>query len=143
MVPPTDDTRWRGVVAHELNNVLGVIRGNSELILESPRETELVSTCAEDILSACEALIQLSWRLQVTAGRVLLHPATVPVHRQVGEVHHRAHQMSLQGVSIEVDPSTPATILLDGSQLATALLHLVADGQSCGATAARVTPGGE
>jgi len=140
--PSAADARWRGSVAHELNNVLGVIRGNTDLILEAPGDRRLVSTCAQDILAACEALTQLSWRLQVTGGRVLLHPRPVELSAWVRELHTRAGHMDLGPVDIHLAPGCPTTAELDGTQLGTAILHLIADSRLCGASKARVQIGG-
>lgn len=135
--------RWNGPVSHELNNVLSVIRGCSELLLEVPGDRLLVSTCARDILTACEALTRLSWQLQVTGGRISLAIDSCRLEDWATLLRRRAAEMAIGDLTIRMAPSCPETAPFDGPHLATALLNHIADGRSNGATGATLELSGD
>lgn len=130
--------RWRGAMAHELNNVLGVIRGNTELVLADSDDPSLVQTCAQDILQACDTLTQLSWCLQATGRRILFRPEPTPVAAWSRSLTHDTDQHRFPPLAVELEPDVPNTVDIDGDQLRTALQHVMADGRSAGATTARL-----
>jgi PAS domain S-box-containing protein len=118
-----------GGIAHDFNNLLTIIIGNLELLEmagPAPRERELVS----DALSAAEMGADLTSRLLLFARKGELAPESLDLRRAVDD----AVRMLRRTLSARIDirrlgEAEPWPVLLDATQLQTAIVNLALNAQ--------------
>lgn len=116
-----------GHVAHELNNLLGAIRGNSELMAEFPGDSSMVRACAQDILIACDRLSELSWRLQATGGRLGLKVAATSLAQWASLLQTTLQDAAGPQIHVQVLHSGGPLLYTDADHLSRAVRQLVED----------------
>ena len=78
--------RLAGGVAHEFNNLLMVIRGYSELLLQRSSANDLVRTNAEEIRKAADRAASLTRQLLAFSRKQVLQPKVLDLNAVVTEV---------------------------------------------------------
>ena len=116
-------------VAHEINNPLAIIRGNSELVqMALPPE----SGCQEELSIITGAvgrverivanLLRFARSEKKRIGRVAVAPLLEAILSQIG------HQVPLQGITVRTDLAAVAEIEGDGDQLRQVFTNLLLNG---------------
>lgn len=114
-----------GGVAHDFNNILTVILGTSDLLIEATQLNPKLAKMAETIGVAALRGAQLTSQLLSFARKQALQPAHTDVNTVVGEVARLLKPTLGENVEIETALAAEAWhSLIDPSQLSTALLNL-------------------
>jgi len=128
-----------GHLAHALNNLLGSIQGNAELVSEMPDDPELVSDCADDILLACRSMGDLSWRLRAAARRTAIERKAVGLVGWLEALKSAIPDTAGGRVDLTTIHQGPdEQVLIDGDHLARGFRMLLADAANAGAHAALI-----
>jgi len=117
--------RLTGGVAHDFNNMLTVIIGNSELLAERLAGDEEGKTLAEISLSAARAGADLTRMLLAYARRQPLQPSEFCAADMLGEMRGLIERSLGSGIALEIDADDdPWGVRADRAQLASVLLNL-------------------
>jgi signal transduction histidine kinase len=116
-------------VAHDLGNLLTVILGNAELLLESAPDRPDLAECATLILAAAQRGTELTERLDRLARRI---PAAAVPADPVAVIAAFTRRMTPDlpyGVTLETDlPAAAPGVMLQPAALTLVLEELVANG---------------
>ena len=117
--------RLAGGVAHDFNNLLTVIRGHTELLLESHGKDRATHRNLEEINSASERAGWLTGQLLAFSRSQVLRPRAVHVNRVVSEATTMLRRLLGERVALEaaLDPDI-GPILVDPGQFLQVLLNL-------------------
>lgn len=114
-----------GGVAHDFNNILTVVIGNSELLEEQLEEKPHLQRLAQNSLYAAEKAAQLTEHLLAFARRQALAPRTVDINALLLGMEGMLRRTLPESVDIEFRVSHDIEAsLVDPSQLESALLNL-------------------
>lgn len=131
--------RLAGVVAHDLNNLLTVVLGHSEMLLDSLSESGLTRESALEIRNAGETAARITNQLLALSGHQALAPRMVDVNELICESAEALHQLAAP-VELRFDlGSTLPPIAVDPRQLERVLRNLVVDAREAMAGGGRVT----
>jgi signal transduction histidine kinase len=115
-----------GTVAHDLGNMLTVMLGNAELLVEGLSDRPDLAECATLILAAAQRGAELVARLDRLARRVPVAPEPVDPALAVAAWLHRVESKLPAGVTLDADvPPVLAPIRLPPAALTAALDELV------------------
>lgn len=117
--------RLAGGLAHGFNNLLTVLRGNTELLrgtLSEPRQRVLVDA----MLVACSRAHALTQQLLTYSGQQLIRPRWLDLNAHVGDWLER-HRVQLPGdVDVRFTPcQLPTSAHVDPAQLSEVLSRLI------------------
>ncbi|MBV8170036.1 MAG: PAS domain S-box protein, partial [Alphaproteobacteria bacterium] len=127
-----------GGIAHDFNNLLTAVIPNLEMIAEDA-ESVRTRRLADTALKAAQRGATLIQQLLSFARRQALHPTSVDVARQLGEIEPLLRRVVGAGVDITVrvtDPIWPAEI--DAAQFESAIMNLVVNGRDAMPTGGRI-----
>lgn len=118
--------RLAGGIAHDINNVLTVIKGGVELMLGSGTLGEDQMEDLKGIDAAADRASALTDRLLAFGRRPPLQPAVVDLNEIVGRVERMARGGLGEDVDLRVerDPA-PASVFVDEGQMEKVILELV------------------
>lgn len=118
--------RLTGGVAHDFNNILTVVIGNSELLAERLAADEQSRALAEISLSAARAGADLTRMLVAYARRQTLQPSEFCAADLLGEMRGLIERSLGSGIALEIEADgDPWGVRADRPQLASVLLNLV------------------
>jgi len=115
--------------AHEINNPLAIIRGNSELVqMALPPE----SNCQEEMsiisgaVGRVERIVANLLKFARSETKRISRVAVAPLLEEI--LAHIGHQVPLQGITVRTDFNAAAEIAGDGDQLRQVFTNLVLNG---------------
>jgi two-component system cell cycle sensor histidine kinase/response regulator CckA len=115
-----------GVVAHDLNNLLTVVFGQSEAIEDLAAELPEVCARTAEIQRAASAIAALSRQLLTLSRREVLVPVPVNLNRFLEDAKPKIQKLGLDDIEFVLSlDHTAGNVLLDIAQLEQAILDLV------------------
>jgi len=125
--------RLAGGVAHDFNNMLGVILGHVELALEEVRpgnplrpDLEQIRPDLEEIRSAAQRSAELTRQLLAFARKQTILPRRLCLNEVVGRIHGLLARLIGEDVRLEFRPGEPLwPVSMDPTQLEQVLTNLV------------------
>lgn len=118
--------RLTGGLAHDYNNLLTVILGNAELLVEALRGNAALTPMAQSVLDAANRSAVLTQRLLAFGRRQALESEPIDVSSLVREMTDLVRFTAGEGVRLDFALDTdPWIVSVDRNQLETAVLNLV------------------
>jgi signal transduction histidine kinase len=117
--------RLTGGVAHDVNNLLGVVSNSAHLIQRHADATPQLQSPVAAILRAVDAGSRLTQQLMRFAARRPLEPRTLDIARAMPELHELIGNVVGKRIDVQthVQPGT-ASIVVDAAELELALVNL-------------------
>ena len=132
--------RLAGGVAHDFNNMLGVINGYAELMLDRRPDDESLHTFAGEILNAGQRAAGLTRQLLAFSRRQLLQPRILSLNRVVVDVERMLRRVIGEDVELVTDLAEGLPMLeADPGQLEQVLLNLVVNARDAMPRGGRIT----
>jgi PAS domain S-box-containing protein len=132
--------RLAGGVAHDFNNMLGVINGYAELLLARRPDDEQLRTFAGEILQAGKRAAGLTRQLLAFSRRQLLQPRILSLNRVVVDVERMLRRVIGEDVELVTDLADGLpTVEADPGQLEQVLLNLVVNARDAMPRGGRIT----
>ncbi|MGZ9046597.1 MAG: ATP-binding protein, partial [Telluria sp.] len=132
--------RLTGGVAHDFNNVLTVILGNAELLVEQSAPGSASHTLADMVLDAAQRGADMTQRLLAFARKQALEPRSVNLNRMIGGMDHLLQRTLGSHIDIEMVQSAGLwQTLVDPGQLESALLNLAINARDAMAGGGKLT----
>jgi PAS domain S-box-containing protein len=131
--------RLAGVVAHDLNNLLTVVLGHSEMLLDSLSESGRTRESALEIRNAGETAARITSQLLALSGHQALATKLVDLNELLAETADALHQLA---GPLEVRFDLASSLLpleIDARQLERALRNLVVDARDAMPGGGRLT----
>jgi two-component system cell cycle sensor histidine kinase/response regulator CckA len=118
--------RLAGGVAHDLNNILAVILGSAEVILEELPEGDPLRDDVLEIRKAGARAVEISKKLLALSGRQPLFPRPLDLNEIVSSLCGTLGRLLGEGATMEVslDPA-PGRVSADRGQIELGLINLV------------------
>lgn len=118
--------RLAGGVAHDFNNILGIITGYSELSLEKIDRELPVAHNLEQIKNAAHRAANLTRQLLAFSRQQVIVPRVLDLNAVVNDVSKMLARVVGEDISIDFHPSLPLwPIKMDAGQIEQVLLNLV------------------
>lgn len=120
--------RLAGGTAHDINNLLTVITGASELVTHEMEGPESTYDPIRQIQSAVQRAGELTRRLVAFSHHQVVQPVELNLNAVLGESESRLRMLSGDGISVELVPSEGSTpIVADRRQIEQILTVLVSN----------------
>ncbi len=117
--------RLAGGVAHDFNNMLGVILGHTEIILSRPSVDAALAADLHEIQRAAERSADLTRQLLAFARKQTVAPRVIDLNERVGAMLTMIRRLIGEDIRLEWRPSAEAvTVKIDPSQLDQILANL-------------------
>jgi PAS domain S-box-containing protein len=117
--------RLAGGVAHDFNNMLGVILGYSELLLDLPEISPAIRSDVQEILNAAERSRNLTRQLLGFARKQLVDPKVLDLNETIEGMGRMLHRLIGENIELIVKPCRdPWLVKLDPSQVDQILVNL-------------------
>ena len=128
-----------GGVAHDFNNILTVIKGSAQLILEHETLDEQCREEVLDIARAAERGAELTRQLLTFSRRQVVHPRLVDVGARVRGAHQMLHRLLGESIVLHtiVEDELPP-VYVDPGQLEQVLVNLVVNARDAMPTGGHV-----
>ncbi|HEV8241641.1 MAG TPA: response regulator [Thermoanaerobaculia bacterium] len=132
--------RLAGGVAHDFNNMLGVINGYAELLLARRPDDQSLHTFATEILHAGQRAAGLTRQLLAFSRRQILQPRILHLNRVVVDVERMLRRVIGEDVELVTDlaPELPE-VEADPGQLEQVLLNLAVNARDAMPRGGRIT----
>lgn len=131
--------RLAGVVAHDLNNLLTVVLGHSEMLLDSLSESGRTRESALEIRNAGEAAARITNQLLALSGHQALAAKLVDLNELIAETADALHQLAgALEVRFDLASSLPP-MEMDARQIERVLRNLVVDAREAMPGGGRLT----
>lgn len=118
--------RLAGGVAHDFNNMLGVILGSVELAMQNVDASEPIREDLEEIRGAAERSTKLTRQLLAFARRQTIHPELLNLNETVAGMLKMLQRLIGENVTVRFDPApTVWTVRIDPGQVDQILANLV------------------
>lgn len=118
-----------GGVAHDFNNVLAIVKTNSEII-GSEKTTELARTCNEEILNAAQMGASISRELLTIGRQANLATENVAPETVLEEIDLLLRRVMPANINVQVyRPKDVKTLLVDKALLKTSVLNVALNSQ--------------
>ncbi len=132
--------RLAGGVAHEFNNLLMVIRGYSELLLQRSSANDLVHTNAEEIRKAADRAASLTRQLLAFSRKQVLQPKVLDLNAVVTEVEKILRRLIGEDIEL-VTALEPALgcVKADPGQIEQIILNLAVNARDAMPRGGRLT----
>ena len=133
-------TRLAGGVAHSFNNMLGVIRGYTEMALQQVAEDQPLHADLFIIKMAADRCAELTRQLLSFAGRQLVTPQIVDLNRLIDKQVHSLRQTLPAGIRLHWQPGDKLwPVKIDPSQFEQILNHLCENAAEAITTSGAIT----
>jgi signal transduction histidine kinase len=117
--------RLAGGVAHDFNNMLGVIIGNAELALADSTNSGAHSVELQEILKAAERSANLTRQLLAYARKQTVTPKVVDLNAAIAGMLTMLRRLIGEDIELVWEPKAgPASVLIDPSQIDQILANL-------------------
>lgn len=118
--------RLAGGVAHDFNNMLGVIIGHAEMALLEDETPKIVRDDIENIVSAARRSADLTQRLLAFARKQAHSPRQIGLNETVGNLQSMLKRLIGENIQLSFNPcKIEPCIVMDPSQLDQILANLV------------------
>jgi len=118
--------RLAGGVAHDFNNMLGVILGNAELARQQAGLSQAVDESLQEIIKASQHSIQLTRQMLAFARKQQSHPKVLDLNSAVDAMFRMLHRVVSEGISLQWEPGQGLwPVLADPVQMDQVLANLV------------------
>lgn len=118
--------RLAGGVAHDFNNVLGVITGYSEMLLEKLSDDPELSGVVTKILEASERASTSTRQLLAFSRQQVLEPRVIDIREHLKGTRNLLRRVLGEDIQLTVDTDGPSTRLrVDPTQLEQVIMNLV------------------
>jgi two-component system cell cycle sensor histidine kinase/response regulator CckA len=132
--------RLAGGVAHDFNNILGVITGYSEISLDLLEPEHAVSKHLRKIKTAADRAASLTKQLLAFSRQQVVYPRTVDLNTIVKKMEDMLQRLVGADVSIRVKGATPlGSIKADVGQLEQVLMNLAMNARDAMANGGQIT----
>lgn len=132
--------RLAGGTAHDINNLLTVITGASELVTHETEGPESTYDPIRQIQSAVQRAGELTRRLVAFSHHQVVQPVELDLNALLGESESRLRMLSGDGISVELVPSEGSTpIVADRRQIEQILTVLVSNAREAMPEGGRLT----
>ena len=132
--------RLSGGIAHDLNNVLTVISGYTELVLAKLPETDPLARPLREVRKAGEDAAAFSRRLMAIGGRQQANPVSVDLGVVVAAAAPRLREALGAGATLEIAPSPGLGLVhADPALVEQALVQIVGNSRDAMTGGGRVT----
>jgi len=129
-----------GGVAHDFNNLLTVIIGHAEAMLSRPQDARAVAEAAEATLRTAERAATLTQRMLAFARRQSLAPQVVDLGATLAAMNGALRRALPERFDLALDcPPDLWPVLIDPTQLESAILSVVANAREAMGEAGRLT----
>lgn len=129
-----------GGVAHDFNNLITVILGNAEMLMDSLEGEPDLRLLAELTAGAAERGADLTRQLLAFARRQALEPEVVEVNKLIGGLDALLRRSLSDDIEIEVIAGTAVSrALVDPTQLESAVLNLAINARDAMPTGGKLT----
>jgi len=131
--------RLAGGVAHDFNNMLGVIIGNTELALEGIREDGRLKDLLQDVLNAGQRSADLTRQLLAFARKQTVHPRVLDLNDTIAGMLKMLCRLVGEHIALEWRPG-PALwkVKIDPSQVDQVLANLTVNARDAVGKAGRI-----
>ncbi|WP_224961625.1 hybrid sensor histidine kinase/response regulator [Geomonas subterranea] len=120
--------RLAGGVAHDFNNMLGVIIGSAELCRHQLPEESPVHKYLEHILKAAQRSSEITRQLLAFSRKEIVSPKPVNLNSQIIDSEKMLCRLIGEDIRLTFRPATPIwTVLIDPSQVDQILMNLSAN----------------
>ena len=117
--------RLAGGVAHDFNNMLGVILGNAELALETLDRGSPLRADLEEIIHAAKRSSEITQQLLAFARKQMVTPRVLDLNQAVDGMLKMLGRLVGENISLHWEPGAPAIIVeIDPAQLHQILTNL-------------------
>jgi PAS domain S-box-containing protein len=128
-----------GVVAHDLNNLLTVVLGHSEMLLDMLSESGRTRESALEIRNAGETAARITHQLLALSGHQALAPKTVDLNELILDAADALHQLAgSMELRFDLASSLPP-VDVDTRQMERVLRNLVMDARDATPVGGRLT----
>ncbi len=132
--------RLAGGVAHDFNNMLGVIQGHAELALEHLEPSQPLHGDLQEILRVAKRSTDLTRQLLAFARRQTVNPRPLDLNRAVEGMLRMLRRLIGEDVSLVWRPGDgPATVRMDPTQVDQILANLCVNARDAITGAGRIT----
>ncbi|MBP9825112.1 MAG: PAS domain S-box protein [Thermoanaerobaculia bacterium] len=117
--------RLAGGVAHDFNNITGVILGYGELVRSEVEPGTPVAEYVTEMVQAAERAATLTRQLQAFSRKQILQPRRLDLNELVANAHRMLDRVIGEDIALVVRPApTLGTVLADPGQIDQILLNL-------------------
>jgi PAS domain S-box-containing protein len=132
--------RLAGGVAHDFNNMLGVILGHTELALEQVDPTSELKQDLEDVREAAQRSAALTRQLLAFARKQAVAPVVLDVNDRVANIFTMLERLLGENIKVVWSPGVDVwPVYMDASQLDQILTNLCVNARDAIATVGRLT----
>lgn len=131
--------RLAGGVAHDLNNLLTVINGFSELAMSSADPNDPATADIEQILDAGRRAETLTRQLLAFSRKQVLRPELFDVNRMLEELDGMVRRLIGEDIEFALDTGEVGNVLADRSQLEQVMLNMFINARDAMATGGQLT----
>ncbi len=132
--------RLAGGVAHDFNNVLTVITGYVELILNDLKPTDPLRADIEEIQTAAERAARLTRQLLLFSRQQVVEPRVVDLHEVLADMERMLQRILGEDVTlVAVPPKAPGRVKVDPSHIEQVILNLVVNARDAMPTGGQLT----
>jgi len=132
--------RLAGGVAHDYNNMLGVIIGYCELALEQLNSDDPVKQDLDEIYKAAQRSSSITQQLLAFARKQTISPHVIDVNKTLGAMMNMLRRVAGETVTVSWEPKEPLwPILLDTTQLHQVMMNLVLNAKDAVGASGRIT----
>jgi PAS domain S-box-containing protein len=115
-----------GGVAHDFNNALMVISGNTDLVLSGMPADDPRRALLADVRKAAERAANLTWQLLAFGRKQMLAPRLVDAHDVIAGIERMLRRLLNENVTLTADlAADPSWVKIDPPQLEQVLVNLV------------------
>lgn len=114
-----------GGVAHDFNNVLSVIRGHSEMLLDDLARDNPARPEVQEIVYACERASNLTRQLLVLSRKQVIAPRFVDINETTEALSKMLRRLIGEDIELTLDLAAKGRVVVDPGQLEQALINLV------------------
>ena len=131
--------RLAGGVAHDFNNMLGVILGHAEMAMMELENPELIKHDIENIIAAGQRSAKLTQQLLAFARKQTFVPQTIDVNQTILSNVNMLKRLIGENIELSFRPSSKVLpIKLDPTQLDQILINLVVNARTAISGSGRV-----
>ncbi len=120
--------RLAGGIAHDYNNMMGVIIGYAELAMDQAKEADLLTEELSEILQAARRASAITQQLLAFARKQTISPEPLDVNSRISGLQSMLRQLIGEDIRLEWRPKEEVpSVFLDGTQLDQILMNLAAN----------------